>query len=736
MKAKLRATAAVVLCFSFTLSFAQQPTSTPSVEPQPQQKPATPQPSPAPSPTPEPPDDLDVVKITTNLVQIDAIVTDKKGNRVIDLRPDEVEMLEDGKSQKITNFSYIDTGIEKVKQPPINKKVDPLAPPTPNTMPRHEDIKRTIALVVDDIRLSFESAYYVRRALKKFVDEQVQPDDLVAIIRTGGGIGTLQQFTTDRRMLYAAVDKVKWNPRGLGRISAVPPINSGPNLGPPEEEDDKSEVDIDEFRDDMFTSGTLGSISYVVKGLGELPGRKSLVLFSDGISMFTRDSMVNFRIQQALQKLIDQANRSAVVIYSMDARGLQTLGFTAADSSNGSLQQLQEQLSARRADFHDSQQGLEYLARSTGGFTIKNSNDLNGGIKKVMEDQQGYYLIGYRPDDTFDTNNGRFKYHDIKLKIKRPGDYRVRMRNGFYGITDEKRAAITQTPLQQIRTALASPFGASGVQLKLTSMFGNIESGSFVHSFLHVKASDLTFTAEPDGSHKATLDIIAISYGDNGVVTDQMGVTRQITVTEKQFKDFLASGFVYNIRLPIKKSGGYQLRVAVRDRTSTKIGSASQFIEVPDIKKDRILMSGLMLRAVPMSTYLKNNATAQAVDNSVEQLDPNSNPAVRQFRTGQALVYAFDVYNAKLDKVTKKPQLKTQVRIFRNGEQVFIGNELPFDPEGQKDLKRLTLGGAIQLGTSMIPGEYIIQLVVTDMLRSEKKRISSQWMSFDIANGS
>ena len=73
-----------------------------------------------------------------------------------------------------------------------------------------------MALVVDDLGLSFESAYYVRRALKKFLDQQMQPDDLVAIMRTGGGIGALQQFTSDKRQLYAAVEKVKWNPSGRG----------------------------------------------------------------------------------------------------------------------------------------------------------------------------------------------------------------------------------------------------------------------------------------------------------------------------------------------------------------------------------------------------------------------------------------------------------------------------------------------------------------------------------------
>lgn len=731
--ARTRAAIVVILCFSFTLSFGQQLPSSipPKVEPQQPQKTAVPQPSPSPSPSPEVADEIDVVKISTNLVQVDAVVTDKSGKRVTDLRADEVEMLEDGKSQKVTNFAYIENEVKKaVKPAPVVKKVDPLAAPQVDAKPRYEDIKRTVALVVDDIGLSFESAYYVRRALKKFVDEQVQDDDLVAIIRTAGGIGTLQQFTTDRRMLYAAAENVKWNPRGLARINAVPSIDLAPDVAPPGGTGITPDADVDEFREDVFTAGTLGALRYVVKGLGELPGRKSLVLFSDGFTMFTSDSLTNIRIVAALQGLIDQANRSAVVIYTVDARGLQVLGLTAADSG-GDFTRMQEALSKRRADFNDAQQGLDFLAANTGGFSIKNSNDINNGIKKVMEDQQGYYLIGYRPDDTFDTPNGRTKYHHIKLKIKRPGDYKVRMRDGFYGITDEKRAAIAQTPQQQIRNALASPFGASGVQLKLTSIFANAETGSFVHSYLHVKASDLTFTTEPDGAHKAMFDIVVVSYGDNGMVLEQMGQTRQLSIKDKQFQDFLNNGFVYNIRLPIRKAGGYQLRTAVRDRASSRVGSASQFIEVPDIKKDRLLMSGIILRGVPLATYLKG-VTSGETDEAVETADQNANPAVRQFNTGMALIYGFGIYNAKLDKSTRQPKLKTQVRIFRNGESIFVGNEVPFDPAGQKDPKRFQVGGAIQLASNMTPGEYIIQVITTDLLASEKKQVTSQWMSFDI----
>src|SRR4051812_30181658 len=135
-------------------------------------------------------DEDEVVRITTNLVQVDAVVTDKSGKLVTDLKPEEFEIYEDERRQKVTNFSFVATEGEAPPTPGAGKPpapVDKTSPPAPPVRLRPEQVRRTIALVVDDLGLSFESTAYVRQALKKFVDRQVQPGDLIAIIRTGGG---------------------------------------------------------------------------------------------------------------------------------------------------------------------------------------------------------------------------------------------------------------------------------------------------------------------------------------------------------------------------------------------------------------------------------------------------------------------------------------------------------------------------------------------------------------------
>src|ERR1700738_3353574 len=498
------------------------------------------QPAPAPTPsaiTPtatqqpvQPPQKVeqdDVVRITTNLVQVDAVVTDKNGKVITDLKPEEMKIYEDGRQQKITNFSYnVAETTEGPARPSKPVTVDKNAPVVPPTRVKREDIRRTIAIVVDDLGLSFESTSYVRRALKKFVDEQVQAGDLVAIIRTSGGMGALQQFTSDKRQLYAAVERVKWNANGRSGVSAFAPLEP-PTPGRFGAEIDAKNEELNQFREDLFAVGTLGAISYVVKGLRELPGRKSILLISDGFRIYNQDDPNrNFLALQRLRRLIDEAGRASVVIYTINATGLQTLGLTAADNPGGG--DIEQMLSSRRTAAFETQEGLDFLARQTGGLAIHNTNDLSGGIRRVLEDQKGYYLIGYRPDvSTLNSKTGRREFHHLTLKVERPGKFNVRMRNGFLGVSDEeRRAPVQRTLAQQLLAALTSPFGSTGVHLQLTSLFGNdARTGSFMRSMLHIDVRDLTFTSEANGFHKCVFDVLAMTFGDNGVPVDQSGRT-------------------------------------------------------------------------------------------------------------------------------------------------------------------------------------------------------------------
>ena len=693
-------------------------------------------------PSPTPPTDDDIVKISTSLIQIDVTVTDKNGKIVSDLKPEEIEIYENGVKQKISNFSFV-SNVKTENETPAATKGN-VAAPQPATPVRPEQVRRTIALVVDDLTLSFESTHFVRQALKKFVDEQMLPGDLVAIIRTGAGIGALQQFTTDKRQLYAAIEKVRWNPAGGGGIGAFAPLESLPPANPllsaeeQREEADREkarETASNDFRQSLFATGTLGAINYIVRGMQELPGRKSIMLMSDGFKLYTKDEsgfVDSTRVLESLRRLVDQANRASVVIYTMDARGLQTLGLTAADNTAGrSADQIEQSLSDRKNELFDTQDGLVYLAKQTGGISIINNNDLSGGIRRMLNDQS-YYLIGYQPDDeTFDPKTRRFNKLDIK--VTRPGT-RVRYRSGFFGVSDEQIAKPDSnlTAGQRITNALISPFAVNDIALRLNALFGSsVQNNSFIRSFLHINAQDLKFTDEPDGSKKVAFDILAIGFGDNGVPVDQISKTYTITVKKDVYEQFLKSGFVYDFTFPIKKPGAYQLRVALLDKATEKVGSANQFVEVPNLKKERLTLSGIVLESMTLEDW------QQIAQGKTPVNDRKSNPlndtALRQFKRGTVLNYGTEVFNAKLD-ASKKTNLTYQIRVFRDGKLFFEGKPQPIPPPNQSGGAKINVGGSLNLGATMQPDDYVLQIVVMDNLAKEKRKIATQFVQFEIIN--
>lgn len=719
-----------ILVFQLSVAgLAQQPK--PSA-----QKPST---SPSEPKQPGPPVDDDVVKITTNLVQLDPVITDKSGKIVTDLRAEEVEILEDGKVQEITNFSFVSLETsERPGSPGAGKAIDKNAPPVPPVRLRPEDVRRTIAIVVDDLGLAHDSVYFTRQALKKFVDQQIQPGDLVAIIRSGGGIGALQQFTSDKRQLSAAIERVKYNPmnRAIGAFAPTSPDSLAGAAAPDGFGVDRARGDdIDALREDLFTVGTLGALNYVIRGLKDLPGRKSVVVFTGGsLNLSGFDGTPNFRVQSAMERLIDLANRASVVIYSVDARGLETLNFTAADGHIGP-RAMGAFLSARRAGGGPG--AWQDLSEATGGFAVKNSNDLANGIRRALDDQKGYYLIGYRPDEsTFEVVRGLHRFHRMTVRVKRPGNFKVRMRKGFYGVPEEEGMPAPKSPQDRLMAALVSPFGSAGVNVRLTSLFFNdAKYGLIMRSLFHIKASDLTFTKNPDGSHQSEIDLVAMTFGDNGIVVDRMAYTHALRLTPSLYESAIKQGVTYTINVPVRKPGAYQLRTAMRDVASNRVGSASQFVEVPNLGKKRLVLSGILSRGVDEKNYQQRVSTnandGLAADQRGEGSSLLSNAALRQFRSGAIVEYGLAIYNAQADK-TGKPQVVTQVKLFRNGQLVFAGKELPLDSGNQRDVKRLEVTGAVQLGSQMDPGEYVLQVIVTDMLRKDKHRIAAQWNDFEV----
>jgi VWFA-related protein len=699
---------------------------------------------PQPSPT-APPVDVgvdEVVRVTTNLVQFDAVVTDNQGRLVTDLRPEEFEVLIDGKRQPITNFSFIsNVPATQIAERPVVRP-DKNAPPIPTAPLRASQVHRAIALVADDLGTSFVDLVYVREALRKYVDEQMQPGDLVAIIRTGGGGGALQQFTTDKRLLYRAIERVRWNPSGRSGVSAFAPSTQESASGLAAPVGDTSSIpSADEFRDSVFTVGTLGALNYVLRGMKELPGRKSVILFSDGFSIYPDPANLNdprdfVSIAESMRRLVDLANRASVVIYTIDARGLPVLGVTAADNITADRQSesYTTLLNTRSDSYRFKNEGMDELAHQTGGFFVHNSNDLGGGVRRILEDQKGYYLIGFRPDDSFFRRvNGRSRFNSFEVKVTRKGLH-VRTRSGFYGFPETKSAPVPRTRFEQILSAISSPLASGDIDLRITSLLESTpEKTAVVDSLMHIDMSRFKLEDEADGWKKAVMDVVAVTFGEDGQVVDEINRTETVHARGDSLRRMIDSGAVYLLKIPIKKPGAYQLRVAVRDALTARLGAASQYIEVPDLKKDRLALSGIFMKVAPApgsgaATQLNGAAGVEAGAGS----SPLRDATMRVFRQGARLDFTYNIYNARASRPTDRPRLLRQFRLFRDGQSVYSSAVEEYDPGQQTDPSRLRAGNQLKLDDSLTPGDYVLQVIVTDAPADKKPRTATQWIDFEI----
>jgi VWFA-related protein len=681
-----------------------------------------------PSPTlPPVEEDHDVVKITTNLIQVDVTVTDAKGKIVTDLKPEEIEIYENDKKQAITNFSFINSQIGTAEKQVRDKNAarnTPLIPVSPAAL-KPEQVRRTVAIVVDDLSLSFQSAHTARQALRKFVDEQMQPTDLVAIVFSGSGANIQQQFTSDKRQLYLAIERIQWVGPG-GKVGTFTPLAGGlPYDVPDVVKNNPAEKNAERLKADIFATGTLGALNYVVWNMRDLPGRKSVVLFSEGFSL--KDPDGEYRVRKAIQYLADLSNRASVKIYTVDARGLETIGLTATDNAmNMKWQDLNAIVDDRIRQFADSQEGLVYLAEATGGLAIKNTNDLNEGVQRVLDDQTSYYLIGYQPDDeTFDPQKARF--NKLTIKVSRPGTS-VRYRSGFFAVASENIKAAPKSVRRRVEDVLSSPFPATDIAVRLTPIFTTDETqGSFINSLIYVKASDLHFIDEPNGWKKAVFDIVVRAFDGQGKATNSISKTQTLRVRDKIYEESIREGIVFTLPFHINKPGGYQMRVALRDTVTSKIGSASQFIEVPDKSKSGLVLSGIILKNVKKGQRQPENREIED-----EIYSASLDTALREFHAGSELDFSVMAFNPRIDKTTGQPKLKIQLKIFQGNNEIFAGAEEDYIVGQRSDLQKLPLTGSLNLGTVMKPGQYLLQVLVTDTLAGQKDKIHPLWTDFEI----
>ena len=709
----------------------------------------------------QPPPD-DVVRITTNLVQIDAVVTDKSGNQIKDLSASDFEVFQDGKPQKIVSVSYVNTEVPertRLQTADAKRSAAKVQPPAPPSGTTSANGGRILTFVVDDgsCESSFVGLNASRVALEKFIQEQMQPNDLVAIYQTRGGSSSLQHYTSDKAHLLRVARKIRWYPpRGICNDlggdffeRARPNTFMKPRGGVTtieSEADRRSRGRIENNVRENQIVGLFGVLSYITRGLQRVPGRKTVFVLSDSISLMlpeleTKGPASNPTVMMtphsnnilAITRIIDAANRASVVFNTIDVRGLQIPGVITAEDSfagmsgpDGDIHATEQTRAIRRANDGIREGGLRELAYGTGGRFFKNMNFLDVPIRRTLDLEKGYYLIAYQPDvDTFK----REKFNKVEIRVRR-SELSVRARSGFMGLTDEAVRPKKRTGDSELYEAIAAPLPNAGLNLKLTAFFGNTAAeGSFIRTLVHLDGKQISFVDEPNGLKKGVLDVVAVTLNEKNEVVEEFTRTHTIRFPEANLDDLNRNGLIYSADIPVKKSGFYNFRVAIRDASSRLLGAVGQQIDVPDLKKKNLHLAGL---AVGEVTIQNGKPVMSAIDPSQGGFSPVaslSQPAIRKFRPGSILGYAYRIYNADSEKSQQQPKLSVQVRLYKDGEVVTDYPSQVIQLEPQTDLSRLSDYGYMRLAPQMPPGDYALQLLIKDL---NNNRTTSEWIDFEV----
>jgi VWFA-related protein len=666
-----------------------------------------------------------VIRVTVDLVQVDAVVTDSQGRHVTGLKPEDFEILEDGKPQKITHFSYV-AGNAVADGPAIvspaprkNPGKTPEAIPAPVKALRPEEVRRTIVLIADNLGLSSDDIPNVRNAMKSFIERQMQAGDLVSIMTTSGGMGAMQQLTNDKRQLYASIERIHYMPGRTGLTWYKPILPLGP--------DKKFRMEIEQrlnaARSPVLTLGTFDVLAYAIQGLREMPGRKAIALFSDGFP-------------PAAGGIIQLANRASVAIYTLDPRGLVSQFFTAVDAKgtmtlgNG----IDNDEAKRLAAYRDTQKGLEQLAQGTGGIFFHDDNDLSQGLTKALDDMSSYYLIGYQPQSAdFDQVRGLPKFHKTDVKVLRAG-LQVRSRNGFVGVPDPpavSEGTARESREDELRRALFSPFQANGFPVHLSAFYSAAEDGAkkthrlqtTLRTLMVIDARGLTPEDIAGGRKRLVLDVLAGIWGENDKAIAAVDKTFTIEKTPAEMERAVSQGLAVEVDVPVPKPGGYQLRSAVREPGSGQSGSATAFVQIPDFNRRLAISSVLLLDRDAGRAEALARAGVMAA----------GGPAIRVFASGAVLDYDCTVSGFQIDTQTGKPKLDVAVRLFRGPEQIYTGRPIALAMADGNSKTAVHAAGEIKLPATLPPGDYALELIAYDRLEKSKPQHAEQFVDFSLA---
>jgi len=643
-----------------------------------------------------------IFKTGINYVRVDVIVSDKQGNPVDNLQEADFDITEDGKPQKIDTFKLVklDGGTAEASQHTpraIRTDFDEEAEAA-------RDDVRLFSIFLDDYHVRRGSSMAVRGQLARFVERQLGPTDMIGLMYPLETTSSVR-MTRNHDAIMRAVEQF------LGRKFDYTPKN---------EMEEKYAHYPAEVVEQVRNQVSLSAIRSLIVHMGSLKeGRKALILVSEGYTNILppqmRDPIASMPgygnpdkynpmagvgnmnedrarflnsvdINNDLREIYSYANRYNVSIYAVDPRGLATNEFDINEGVN--LQTDSQYLSA-------SIDTLRVLADNSDGRAIVNRNDIDGGMKQIMRDSSAYYLVGYNSSQA--PSDGKF--HEIKVRVKRPG-VQVRARKGYWALTPEETARATAgpkaappKPVEQAVASIEPPSRSRVIRTWIGT--SRAENGKTRVTFVWEPVPKAPGDRRTDEPARVALMVL----GDNGAAYFRGRVpdVALAGTAPSVGAAAAASGSTGGVapRGPSRvtfdaQPGKAQLRVSVEGTSAQVLDSETREISVPDLTSPQTALGTpevFRARTVREQQQLKTDADAVPV-------------ASREFSRSDRLLVRIPAYGPGNTTPTVTAKL-----LNRDGQAM---SELSVSPGAAPSVPQVEVPLA-----GLAPGDYVLELTAT-----------------------
>jgi VWFA-related protein len=715
----------------------------------------------------------DVVRVTTTLVQTDAMVFDKQGNFIDGLKREQFALKVDGKPRDITFFERVAAGSRneesqlaaargKSGNRPGGAAVVPL------------DRGRTVFFFVDDMHLSISSMNYARDLLERFIDREMGQNDEAAIASPTGQIGFLQQLTDDKRVLRAATERLMARNQ-KNQDGESPPMSEyqAVLIGIPD--NDVFQFFVDEFlrrnpgyprasaeeavrmrasqivqRSNFVNINTLASLKSMVNSSASLPGRKLIFFISDGFYLDSRNADGFERLRQ----VTSAAAAAGAVIYSIDARGLSS-GMLDA-SMEGTFDPSGRLTRSSGSELSASQDALNALAVDTGGRAFFNTNALSAAVTKALKETSNYYLLAWRPEG--DEQRPQ-KPPRVEVSVIGRPELVVRFRRGFGEVSPpESTAAGSKSGAKPagelMREAIKSIYPITNLPVAVSLNFLEVaQYGGTLTASIKVSTKSLVFETQGNQTN-AILDLGGVVYTDQGKAISSFNKRLTIRPKSGDAKSTPPDSVFYNHFVALKP-GLYQVRVGAVD-SKLRVGTATRWIEIPDLGTKKLTMSTLIVGERKADSVGVERLDASEPGKAPDALSQVSLNVDRHFSQSSHLRFLTFVYNAQAGtpgasapeptpvnqdsrgttpipasstaSLGSRYDLAVQVQVFRDNEPVITTPMRKVQLEGATDAARLPYAAEVNLD-SLTPGRYVLMVTIIDRLA---KASASQRFDFQV----